>query len=449
MTTSVTPDTPATRPDRDDAYVTRLELVNRLALLAASSLDLPAVLKTITQELRAAFSSYSVSIAMIDGDMLAFQATDSIYGFWDAEHLKTRRHRRDGPSGMARALRKGSLLHIPDAAQDPQHTPSPVLPLARCELATPLIAGDEMVGGITALGDRPHFFSPADERLMTAVAPHAASAIRNALAHTAAQRSLAQLEAIQQTSAAIASELDQSPLLQQLVTRAMQLLGGSSGGIYLWDADAEVLRLESAASPLNVGAVLRPGEGASGVAFQTGQPLNIPDYRAWPGHSPVFESSQLRSVIAVPLNYRQETIGVLTVSHNAESNRYSDADMRLLALFANQAAVAITNARLFQETRGQTQEISRLYAQAQHILRQMRFFNGVTRGLSLEAPLDTVLQAVADRIQQAFNYPYVDIALINADDDSLSYRASSSSQPGYTLEIIRYRLPLDESRITA
>ncbi|MBI5879004.1 MAG: GAF domain-containing protein [Chloroflexi bacterium] len=438
------PDLSAPMPDR--AYIERLELVNRLALLVASSLDLRARLKTIAQELRAALHCYAVSIALVSGAELAFHASDTPYGFWDDTFLAQRRHRLDGPSLMARAVRQRRILAVPDVSQDPLHTPSPLLPLIRSEAVVPLIAGGQVVGAITALGDQPAFFSAADVQLLEAAAPYAGTMVRNAQAHEIAQRSLAQLEAIQHTSAEVAGELELPVLLRQLVTRSMQLLGGTSGGIYLWDADAEVLRLESAASPRNIGAQLKPGEGASGVVFQTGQPLMVADYQAWPGRSAIFESSGLRSIISVPLIFRQELIGVMTLSHNEQVGLFTDADAQLLSLFANQAAVAIANARLFREARDKAEQNNKLYVKASQILRQLRFFDEVNHSLKIDGSLDEKLQAVADQIRQAFGYPYVDIALV--DDASLSYRASSSDQPGYVLQTFGFRLPLDEQRIT-
>src|SRR5512142_1896096 len=114
------------------------------------------------------------------------------------------------------------------------------------------------------------------------------------------------------------------------------------------------------------------------MVFETGHALLIPDYRQWNQRAAVYEPAPFRSVVSVPLTYRQERIGVMGVTHDSETARFTPADQRLLELFANQAAVAIMNARLFRQTRDAARQVEEWYAKAMRLLGQLRFFNAVS-----------------------------------------------------------------------
>jgi signal transduction histidine kinase/ActR/RegA family two-component response regulator len=97
---------------------------------------------------------------------------------------------------------------------------------------------------------------------------------------------------------------------------------------------------------INVGLRLRLGEGVAGRVAQTGQPMRIDDYSTWESRSPKFDDTPIHAVIEVPMLYAGELIGVLTADESGDSGRkFTEADERLLSLFASQAAGAINAAR--------------------------------------------------------------------------------------------------------
>ncbi|MGC8875272.1 MAG: GAF domain-containing protein, partial [Chloroflexia bacterium] len=109
-----------------------------------------------------------------------------------------------------------------------------------------------------------------------------------------------------------------------------------------------------------VGRRLRLGEGLSGRVAQARQPLFVDDYRTYPGRSDQYAGADFRAVAGVPLLYGDEVLGVLTVLHGAEGRTFREADVTLLQSLANQAAVAIANARLFEETRRWSEQLAAL-----------------------------------------------------------------------------------------
>jgi HD-GYP domain-containing protein (c-di-GMP phosphodiesterase class II) len=93
---------------------------------------------------------------------------------------------------------------------------------------------------------------------------------------------------------------------------------------------------------------------------RTREPLLLEDYPVWPGKSPVFPTEGIGSVIGVPVLWRGEVLGSLYVIHEVPG-RFGAADVETVRLFAEQAAVAIANARLIDDLKGAAQELAKAY----------------------------------------------------------------------------------------
>jgi PAS domain S-box-containing protein len=101
----------------------------------------------------------------------------------------------------------------------------------------------------------------------------------------------AQLEALRQVGLEITSELDLDALLHSIVSQAVELVDGDSGGLYLYRPGRDVLEWAMTVGPhlAPIGAVLQRGEGLSGKVWETGQPLIVEDYQRWEGRAAIYE----------------------------------------------------------------------------------------------------------------------------------------------------------------
>jgi PAS domain S-box-containing protein/putative nucleotidyltransferase with HDIG domain len=171
-------------------------------------------------------------------------------------------------------------------------------------------------------------------------------------AEEALQQRTAQLEALRQMGLELASELDLDALLRSIVSRAIELLGGVSGGIDLYRPERDLLEWTAAIGPNMTppGAVIHRGEGVSGRVWATGEPLIVDDYQHWEGRAASWEGYSITVVVGAPVRWGGEFLGSLIV-YADPPRTFSPADAELLSLFATQAAIAIRNARLYEETR--------------------------------------------------------------------------------------------------
>ena len=178
--------------------------------------------------------------------------------------------------------------------------------------------------------------------------------------HRRAEQALAerirQAEAVRAITAEITRELNLTTLLGLITQRAVDLVeAATSGVVYLWDRASEVLTTQAwhGRGEWMREVRLRLGEGIAGTVAQRREGLLVNDYRTSPYMNPLFmERLGLTAVLAEPLLYREQLVGVIAISNEGTGRLFTVQDRELLALFAAQAAVAIENAQLYEEVRG-------------------------------------------------------------------------------------------------
>lgn len=183
----------------------------------------------------------------------------------------------------------------------------------------------------------------------------------------ALRRRVDELAALQSTVLDIAAPHDLPTLLQTIVERATRLLNAPCGGLYLCDPERREARcVVSYNTPSDyTGTVLRYGEGMAGTVAQTEEPLIVDDYRTWSGRAAVYEEEQpFRAVLGAPMLWRGQVTGVIIVLHDVENRRFTNADLELLTLFANHAAIAVENARLYEQSHRSEEEYRNLIERA-------------------------------------------------------------------------------------
>ena len=112
-----------------------------------------------------------------------------------------------------------------------------------------------------------------------------------------------------------------------------------------------------------VGLTLRFGEGLSGRAAQSGKALFITDYAEWEDQNPAHKNLNIQRLLAVPLKVKGKVIGVINIMDTDNSQPFSEEDVRLISLFADQAAIAVENTRLYarMERQAVLDELTNLY----------------------------------------------------------------------------------------
>jgi signal transduction histidine kinase len=274
------------------------------------------------------------------------------------------------------AILTRAVVHVPDT-EDPS-VPEHVRQVGRemgfrSVLTVPMLREGEAVGAVTANRGGPRPFSDAEVELLKTFADQALIAVENVRlfreleARTGAlARSVEQLTALGEVGRAVSSTLDLETVLTTIVARAVQLSALDGGVVFEYDAAAEEFVQRAAIDPAGVLAEARrtvrigKGEGVVGRTAVTLGPAQVPDITV-PGtyegrlRDTLIESG-IRAILAVPLVSEDHLIGCLGVTRN-RPGEFPAETIELLRTFATQSALAIQNARLFQEIADKSRQL--------------------------------------------------------------------------------------------
>jgi len=172
------------------------------------------------------------------------------------------------------------------------------------------------------------------------------------------QRQADYLIALNDTALGLLNRSELQPLLESILTRACDLLNTQHGLIDLVLPDESALRQDVGHGVLSKynGTLTFENEGVTGNVWVSGQPLIVQDYRAWDKALSEFINAGFNAVMGVPLKVRNNVIGVLAISYVEQDRAFTQDQVRLMEQFAALAALAIDNARLFEQAQNEIRE---------------------------------------------------------------------------------------------
>lgn len=307
-------------------------------------------------------------------------------------------------------LLDGRLHYTPQVSEDTRYLPTRN---DGSEVDVPLLVNKQLVGVLVVESNRPHAFGADDFDVLRAAAHQAGIAIGRVRLLAAERRRANEQEALRATMAALSAKLELSDVLQAVLERAVQLLRVSHGELAIYDADREELEIVASynvGKKDTTGTRMRLGEGAMGHVGLTHEPLVIPDYQVWPGQSGKYAQVEFHAVMVAPLMMGRQFVGAIAFMDKDRARQFGSDDLRLIDLFAPQAAVAIENARLFAIERRRAEE-------QQALLDTMKDLAG-------QLELSSVLQRVLERAVALLNVTGGELATFDEGSGDLVIVAS-------------------------
>ena len=265
-------------------------------------------------------------------------------------------------------------------------------------------------------------------------------------AEEALERRVQELGALYDTSLEINAQQDLLSLLPAIVERAATLVGVPKGSLYLIKPDGKTLELVVGHNLKSeyLGMTLEIGEGLSGLIAQTGEAMMIEDYTCWQGQTVVYEQENFGRVLGVPLIRGNMVIGVINVSDDLNTGPFSVDDIRLVSLFADQAAIAVENVRLYEEAQRELAERVRA-EEAERKQRDMaEALRDTAEVLNSTLDFDQVLDHIITNVGNVVNYDQMTIMLIESED-AYVVRASGYEARGLEKSILTRRFKVSET----
>jgi GAF domain-containing protein len=292
---------------------------------------------------------YLVAIGLVEGDELVVKAGAGPH--WDDPGFRPPRITvGDGISGWV--ARVGKPLLVPDVSREPRYLLLADAIETRSELAVPLRTKTDIIGVLDVQSDQPNAFDEGDLVVLQSLADLTAIALEEARLFDEEQRRAEQFRVISEVGTRITSILTIDELLHEIVRLIKDTLGYYHTAIGLIEGDELVIKAGVGAhwdDAQHQPSRLRVGQkGITAWVAATGEPLLVPDVNQDARYLLLPESPEIRSEVAVPLKTTTGIIGVLDVQ-SAQLNAFDDSDLVVLKSVAHQAAIAIENARLYEQ----------------------------------------------------------------------------------------------------
>jgi PAS domain S-box-containing protein len=255
-----------------------------------------------------------------------------------------------------RVAESGHPISVEDAETDPRvahHITDPER--IRSLLHVPITVGGEVFGVFGVNYCQTRRFTGDEQRLLLALAQRAALAINNARLYARTEQRSREVEALYRADEALHASLKLDDVLQALVDVATDILDADKTAVMVWDERHTRLaaRAGRGFSPESLARMVHgPGEGVTWLVASTGRPIAIDDVRQDPRVARhLADPEGIRSFLQVPITIGGEVFGVFGVNH-CQLHTFTADEQRVLVSLAHRAALAINNARLYEQAEG-------------------------------------------------------------------------------------------------
>jgi sigma-B regulation protein RsbU (phosphoserine phosphatase) len=269
-----------------------------------------------------------------------------------------------GVGVVGTAVQEGRPILVNDIRKEPRYK-GPLRNMLS-QLAVPIRRKGKVIGALNLLNEAEGAFTSQEEALLRQFAAHVAVAIENARLFESERHYIDTLETLAEIGREMSSILDLDALLTRIASLTKRLIDYRTFGILLLDESTSELEMKLAVR-YGKGAEskhIRLGEGLVGWSAQHKEPVLVSDVSQDPRYLNLVPD--VRSELVIPMLTKDRCIGVFDLE-SPELDAFTKEHKELLTLLASQAAVAIDNARLYDEVRRNEERIEKELRFAQRV----------------------------------------------------------------------------------
>ena len=328
-------------------------LLLEVADVVNTTLDLDTTLRRVAELVRKVIDYEIFAILLVNEKAQDLRIRFQVgYAREVAERIKIKIG--EGVTGLA--AKRGEAILVDDVSKHPEYISG--APDVRSELAIPLIVKNKVIGVLNLETHEAGRFTEEHKRLLTLIGSRMAVGIENARLHTRTTKQARTLVLLNEIARELTSILNVDELLKRIAELLSRLIDYQMFSILLVDAGDKLqhrfsLRFQES---IQIKHDVPLGDGLVGYAARHRQAVLVPDVSKDPRY--ILLNPETRSELAVPLIYKDKVIGVLDLEHT-KRGFFTDDHNRTVTTLAAQVAIALENARLYEEVARQEKRLER------------------------------------------------------------------------------------------
>ena len=337
-------------------------LLLEVADVLATSLDLDTTLRRVSEVVRKVIDYEIFAILLLNEKTQELRFRFQV-GYPPEFSERTRIKVGEGVTGLAAQSRQTVL--ISDVRTDARYIAG--VENVCSELAVPLITKNRVIGVIDLEAREPGYFTEEHSRLLTLIASRMAAGIENAQLYTRTTRQARILLLLNEISRELTQILNLDELLARIAELLRRLIDYQMFSILLLDSSGEILQHRFSLrfnENIHLKHDVPLGRGLVGAAVETKTAVLVPDVTKDTRYIQL--NPETKSEMAVPLIYKDKVIGVLDLEHTRRGF-FTEEHKRTITTLAAQMAIAIENARLYEEIARQERRLERDLALAREL----------------------------------------------------------------------------------
>ena len=404
-------------------------ILNEISQTVNQSVDLHEILNNSLNKMTELIGVRSAGIYLLDekGESLVFTAQRNFSKRF-MEGMK-RLKLEDGLTGKVTLT--GEPVFVEDYPTHPKALSLAIEEGLKSLAVIPLKGRDKVYGTLNIARKDFYQFTPYEKNLFNAIGQIIGGAMERISLYTENVRRLEEQRTLFSISQEIASRLELKVILQKIIESAVELLRVESGSIALWDdrkqnyAVAIVHGLPESLIgkefPLSLSGIL-------GEVVKKKTPILYQDYDQHPHRLRELDDYHFKEVLGVPLIVREMIIGSMVVGTADPYKHFQQNEIDLLFNFAHQAAIAIGNAKLYEDSLAKIKQLTTLYE--------------IGKTLSSTLDLDELLKKALELLREQWGYALCGIFFLDQEKNEL-YIKQVSGRDFEEVKEMRFRVGID------
>jgi len=383
-----------------------LSILNAISQTVNQSIDLDEILNKSVDKMTEMIDVHQASIYLLDEK--SGELALAVHRGFSKKFLECMKRRKLGVGLTGKVALSGEPLFIENYPSHPDALGPAIEEGLKSVVVIPLKSRDKIYGTLDIGAKEVSEITPFEKNLFNSIGQIISGALEKTFLYTENVKRLEELKTLYSISQEIASKLELNVILQKIMKSAIELLGADSGTIVLWDNRRQhysIVIVHGLPESLIGTEISPPRSGVIGEVIAKKSPVLYKEYEHHPNRFRELDSYHIKEVLGVPLIVREMIIGTMAIGSTDLEVHFQQKEIDLLYNFAHQAAIAIGNAKLYEDSLAKIKQLTTLYE--------------VGKTLSSTLDLDDLFKKALELLKDRLSYTACGILLLDRERGEL------------------------------